>query len=254
MLLAGGMVGCGATQSLITDSLGSDQQRPLATSHKAIILLNWGGGTCDLYPREYFQPIDLAQFPTADGKTLADYADVLKSELRRRLELMLNSFDLLDVQVVSDTVSWGDVETTVHLTQGMSPEGVKEIGRAKYDPCNGHAGDDAVIFGRQILELGGAYSLEEWITLFTNVCAHETAHTFGFGHVMRDEQQEPTTGRSLFVELMLDRHTMSEMRRPQRMLADLANCDQPEPMVAETVASRSTSPSTILPTCGCGTH
>ena len=58
--------------------------------------------------------------------------------------------------------------------------------------------------------------------LFANVCAHEIGHTLGFGHVVRSELD--SSERSLFVELMLDRHTMSEMRQPHKFIVDQDNC------------------------------
>ena len=60
------------------------------------------------------------------------------------------------------------------------------------------------------------------MTIFANVTAHEIGHTLGFPHVARSDV--PDSPHALFVELMLAGHTVDEMLRPQRFLADETSC------------------------------
>jgi hypothetical protein len=201
----------------------------------AVIVLNWDAGENSLYPQRPMEAIDLSTFDTDGGHTLAEHEDWFKEQVRSRVEIILNDIDLFPVVVVNDD-DWEVIETTVHLTQEITPNGSMEIGRAYYDPCNAYHDDEAVIFGERIRRLGNGYAFEEWVNVFANVCAHETAHTLGFGHVSRLEQ--PPTERALYVELMLDGFTMSEMRRQQRMITDQSNCpDEEEPAADGTIAA-----------------
>ncbi len=200
-------------------------------------MLAWWGGEASLYPGRTFDAIDLTQFETDRGTTLADHETVFKELVRARVEETLASFATTPLRVVNDDAGPLRTETTVCLTQDLSPEGRVEIGRGKYDPCDRHSDDSAVIFGEQIRRLGNGYSLDEWVTLFANVCTHETAHTFGYGHVTRSERSDHARGA--YVELMLEAHTMTEMRRPQRMLSGLTACDGHD-HDAETVAATTT--------------
>ena len=168
--------------------------------------------------------------------------DRFKALVHAEMESILEHIDLFTgVEVVdaadpntADSVT----ETTILLTQSLSPTGRTEIGRANFDPCNEYESDEALIFGEQIRRLGDGYPLDEWVTLFANVCAHEAAHTFGFGHVSRDDIDP--AGRALYVELMLDGHTVAEMRLTQRMIHGQTNCP-----VTETLA-KATQSATII--------
>lgn len=193
-------------------------------SQSSLVVLRWSGGVSSLYPTQDLEPLDLASFKTDDGFTLADFEEVFKEEVRWRVETILNDSPLLDVNVIIDEKGSPAAETIVHLAQEVSPVGDKEIGRGDFDPCNLRRGDEAVIFGEQILALGGEYSFDEWVNVFANVSAHETAHTLGFGHTPRPEH--PVAERPLFIELMFGGHTMAEMRLEQRIMAEPSACTQ----------------------------
>ena len=207
----------GSSLTTVRDDVSVSRNAP------SLIVLNWDGGANSLYPDLDLQPLDLALLVTDDGGSLADREQEFKEQVRSRIEQILGDVEEISVQVVSGEQDQGTaVETTVHLSQEMSPTGNVEIGRANYDPCNKYYDDEAVIFGEQIRRLGNGYTFEEWVTLFANVCSHETLHTFGYGHVLRAEH--PPTGRAVYVELMLDNHTMNEMCRPQRLIHELSSC------------------------------
>jgi hypothetical protein len=201
----------------------------------AVVVLNWDAGHNALYPAYPMAAVDLSMFETDGGHTLAEHSAFFKEQVRTRVEEILESVGLFaEVVVANDDRDWKSIETTVHLTQEISPDGSMEIGRAHYDPCNEHEDDEAVIFGERIRRLGDRYTFDEWVNVFSNVCAHETAHTLGFGHVSRAEH--PPTARALYVELMLDGFTMSEMTRSHRMLTDLSNCpDEDEVLEGDTI-------------------
>lgn len=211
---------------------------PVATP--VVVVLNWEGGQSSLYRDLDLKRIDLGSFTTSEGETLAEREEEFKELVARRIELILNGLEELDVRVVESPPAGVSVETTVHLTQELSPNGRVEIGRAHYDPCNGHYDDEAVIFGEQVHRLGDGFSFDEWVTVFSNVSAHETAHTFGFAHLSR--VRNPPTQRSAYVELMLDNHTMSEMRRPQRMMSGQTNCPTDDPSASGTMSGILTAP------------
>jgi len=207
----------GSSLNTVLDDAGASR------SAASLIVLNWDGGANMLYPNLDLQPLDLALLATEDGGSLADREQEFKEQVRSRIEQILGGVEGVNVRIVSSDQNRDPaVETTVHLSQEMSPTGNVEIGRADYDPCNEHYGDEAVIFGEQIRRLGNGYTFEEWVTLFANVCSHETLHTFGYGHVLRSEH--PPTDRAIYVELMLDNHTMNEMCRPQRLIHELSSC------------------------------
>lgn len=187
-----------------------------------LVLLDWYGGTTPLYRDRDFAALDLAAFDTAGGGTLADDEDLFKEQVLREVTRILCDSPGPGVRVRHLEGADEPGATTVYFTQALSPTGIRVIGEGEYDPCNEQHDNAAVIFGEQIRRLGSAYTFEEWVRVFANVTAHEIAHTLGYGHVDRDEQWE--SGRSLFVELMLDGHTMNELRREQGFTVEQTNC------------------------------
>jgi hypothetical protein len=239
--------GCGSVLSAVPEASaaplvsGGALVTP-ANKERVRVALDWRGGSSTIYPDRRFDPIDLAGFHLDDGSTLADHADEFKTRVHDEMAVILASVDLFaDVEVVDATDARAGAETTILLTQSLSPTGRTEIGRGNFDPCNEYESDEALIFGEQIRRLGEGYTLDEWVTLFANVCAHEASHTFGFGHVSRD-QIDPEA-RALYVELMLDGHTVAEMRRTQRMIHGQTNCP-----VSDTTAAATHSATVIR--CG----
>lgn len=192
-----------------------------------IVVLDWTGGVSPIYPDRHFSAIDLSTFPTADGGTLADDADAFEELVRRQITRTF--CDWPDMHIVVRTGEDDDLsaDTIVHLTQDVQPNQGGDIGEAEYDPCNVQHDNSAIIFGERVRRLGGKYTFDEWILVFANVCAHEVAHTLGYGHIPRGRSSD--TARSLFVELMWDRHTMAEMRREQRFTVDQTNCPKDVP-------------------------
>ena len=185
-----------------------------------VVLLDWTGGTSPIYAGHAFEGLDLTAFKTAEGGTLADDPESFKELVRARIVQIY--CDWPEVAVV--TVNGEDsqpADTIVHLTQAVQPEGM-DIGEGEYDPCNRQNDNAAIIFGERLWELADAYTFDEWVTVFANVCAHEIGHTLGYGHIVREERTD--LERSAYVELMLDRHTMAEMRRAQRFVVEQTNC------------------------------
>ena len=188
----------------------------------AVVVIDWETGDASLFADAQMEPIDLAAFVTDEGDTLADHEAVFKQRVAALMQEILADVEMFDVQVVGEGNARVVRETTVYMTQSVSPTGRVEIGRAAYDPCNEQYDDEAIIFGEQIRKLGSGYSLDDWVRVFANVAAHETMHTFGYGHVSRADN--PPDGRSQYVELMLDNHTFSEMRLPQRLIHEMSTC------------------------------
>ncbi len=206
----------GAGAAILRTSLSPDN------SNDAVVVLNWDGGKNDIYTDLTLSPIDLSLFKTDTGETLLAREASFKADVLREVESILSDVPEMNIRVVSGPSDEKTIETTVHLSQEVSPTGRVEIGRADYDPCNRYYDDEAIIFGEQIHKLGDGYSYEEWVTLFANVTAHEVCHTLGYGHVARADY--PPTERALYVELMLDQFTMSDMRRPQKLLVTQSVC------------------------------
>jgi hypothetical protein len=237
---------CGVTPfsdggSLVPLSPRRAVQRP--ADRPLVVSIRWDAVPSGLYPHQAFPPIDLGRFQTPDGASLSDVEAVLHERVREEVAVILGGVTGVEVFTSAEPAEPGEADTTVLMTQGLSPEGRTEIGRADYDPCDRYLGDEAVIFGEQILRLGNGYPLDEWVTLFSNVCAHEVAHTLGFGHVRRVDAL--AEARPAYVELMLDAHTMAEMRRPQRVLMDQDRCRE----AAGTQAVRAAAPARVR---GCG--
>ncbi|MFQ5413854.1 MAG: hypothetical protein ACE5E6_05290 [Phycisphaerae bacterium] len=222
------LAGCGALLppfpgALLADSMVDGALTTMSLGVDQIIVLDWTGGQAGLYPDRDVAAIDLAAFPVADGTTLAAESDVFQDRVQRRVVEILGDLTEFRLYVTDgEAEDFASAVTVVQVAQELPPDASKEIGRAEYDPCNLQDDNAAVIFGEQILRLSGTYTFDEWVTVFANVCAHEIAHTLGYGHLPRTTYG--ATDRSAYVELMLDGHTMSEMRREQRFLNPMSHC------------------------------
>ena len=207
-------------------------QRSDAAETTDVVVLDWDGGTSPIYPGYEFDGLDLSLFRTGKRSSLAQEAELFKELVRQEIVSIYCDVLEVSIHVRNGPFDTQAEVTTVLLTQALQPDEGADIGEGEYDPCNRQHDNAALVFGEQIRLLAGTNTLEEWVSIFANLCAHEIGHTLGYGHVERDPQAQAE--RPLYVELMLGGHTMEEMRRPQRIFMDQTNC----PVDLEARASR----------------
>ncbi len=218
--------GCGSDfdgSTLLVTRVVSDPGDEFDNAAVNKVLIDWTGGVNQIYADDYFEGVDLSAFETDDGGTLADDADAFMEAVRAQTLRIYEDLPELPVDVTNGEDEDADYDVTiVHITQGLPPRGGANIGEGEYDPCNRQRDNAALLFGGRMVTLGNGYTFDEWVNVFANTVAHEVGHTLGFGHVLRSEH--PDTGRTLYIELMLDAHTMAELRREQRFVYELTNC------------------------------
>ncbi len=188
-----------------------------------LITLDWGGGVTALYPGKAFGALDLSLFETLEGRTLADDAVNFKERVREQITRIYCDSSAPAIKVVHADDLQRPGDTVVQITQGHSPQGASEVGEAEYDPCNNQHDNTAVIYGEEIRQLNGTATFDEWVAIFANITAHEIAHTLGYNHVDR-RTFIAAADRPLYVELMLDGHTIRQLRSEQRFMVEQNIC------------------------------
>lgn len=187
-----------------------------------LVALKWDGGTTPIYPGETFDAVDFDAFSLTDGGTLADRADEFQRAVTAEVKAIYCEYEDQSVAVAKRGEAVPDSATVILITQSLSPVGGGQIGEAEYDPCNRFVGNTGLIYGEQIRRLRTDFTFDEWVAIFANTIAHEIGHTLGYGHISRLEQPDPE--QALFVELMLDRHTIDELKRPHRFVVKQSDC------------------------------
>ena len=187
-----------------------------------VVLLEWSGGVTKIYPGDVLPEIDFAAFETSDGGTLAGSAEAFKEAVRTEVTRILCEMPTDGIHVTNSKSVLPRDHTRVVFAKIASPLGGSQIGQGEYDPCNELHDNDAIIFGEEMLKLGGPYSFDEWVQMFANVTAHEIGHMLGYPHVPR--VLYPASQRPAYIELMLATHTVDEMLNSQRYQSDIDNC------------------------------
>lgn len=217
-----------------------------------VVAFNWDGGVSRIHPDTPFDGVDLTQFETTEGGTLADYADEFKQLVHDKVGAVYCDLPEHPILLLNaDEVDQYPDKTTVFFCDMPAPNGPDQVGEAEYDPCDRYGDDEALIYGPQFTRLGGPYSVDQWATMFANTAAHEIGHTLGYAHVTQTDQ--PEAARSVYVELMLASHTISQLQSAQRIVIPQATC----PDAADTTA-RTIEPSDpgddIIYICSFDTH
>ncbi|MFQ5463521.1 MAG: hypothetical protein ACE5E5_12970 [Phycisphaerae bacterium] len=241
LLAAAWVPGCGITGNPTSGLLafagtGCDGASAKEINAADLVILDWTGGVNQIYPGRELAGVDLARFPTADGSSLGDHEDQFKKDVLDAISRIYCAKPEVSLRVINGEDSDGNPGVTiVHITQERPPNRGTDVGEGEYDPCNLQTDNAAILYGDRLLSLSDAYPYDEWVNMFANICAHEIGHTLGFGHVARSEYSN--TGRSIYVELMLDGLTMPELRREHRFLVDLSSCPSRQANAGKIVAS-----------------
>lgn len=215
--------GCGNAPGGSADPLFvTDCGAAIEETTQNLVSLQWGGGTTPIYPGETFDAIDLRAFPITGGGTLADRGEEFENAVTSEVKAIYCAFEDQSVVIAKRGEIAPPSATVILITQSLSPVGGGMIGEAEYDPCNQFMSNTGLIYGEQIRRLRTEFTFDEWVAIFANTIAHEIGHTLGYGHISRLEQPDPE--RSLFVELMLDRHTIDELKRPHRFVVKQSDC------------------------------
>lgn len=215
--------GCGIDP--ITALVG-DGDAPRDSNAVRYVVVDWSGGESAILRGQELPGFNFDNFSVDDGDSLSEAEDDFRSRVLGEVSTILaealgESVAVIDGEAaVADSVQ---AASTVVVAQ-ITSSGDEQFGEAEYDPCDRFDGNSAVVFAEELRLAAGAMPLDDWVHVFANAISHEVAHNLGFGHV--DREAFPPDARALYVELMLDRHTIAEMRQPQRMLADMSNCEE----------------------------
>lgn len=222
-LALGAAGGCGIDPIA---AIVGDGDAPRDSNAVRYVVVDWSGGESAILRGQESPGFNFADFPVADGDSLSESEDDFRSRVLGEVSTILAEALGESVAVVDGEGAMADsvqAASKVVVAQ-ITSSGDEQFGEAEYDPCDRFDGNSAVVFAEELHRAAGAIPLDDWVHVFANAISHEVAHNLGFGHV--DREAFPPDARALYVELMLDRHTIAEMRQPQRMLVDMSNCEE----------------------------